>query len=74
MSNTNKTMTDILRRTILDQIEAGEVTYLGLGRDTGVSRMSIMRFATGRRSIRLDMADKLAAYFGLALTSQRKGK
>ena len=33
-----------------------------------------MRFASGRRSIRLDMADKLAAYFGLELTSKRKGK
>ena len=70
MSNT--TMTDLLRRTILDAIEAGRTTYKGIERDTGVTRASAMRFATGRRSIRLDMADKLAAYFGLALTSKRK--
>ena len=67
-------MTDCLRRTILDSIETGRTTYKGLGRDTGVSRMSIVRFAAGKRSLRLDMADKLAAYFELALTSQRKGK
>jgi transcriptional regulator with XRE-family HTH domain len=71
MSNAT-TMTDLLRRTILDAIEAGRITYKGLERDSGVSRMSIMRFATGRRSLRLNVADKLAAYFGLALTSTRK--
>jgi plasmid maintenance system antidote protein VapI len=72
MSNTTTTMTDLLRRTILDAIESGRVTYLGLERDTGVTRASAMRFATGQRSIRLDIADKLAAYFGLVLTSKRK--
>ena len=71
MSNT-ATMTDVLRRTILDAIEAGRATYKGLGRDTGVSRMSIVRFAAGQTSLRMDMGDKLAAYFGLALTSKRR--
>ena len=69
----NATITDILRRTILDAIEAGRVTYKGLGRDTGVSRMSIMRFASGKRSLRLDMADKLAEYFGLGLAKRKAG-
>ena len=73
MSNTT-TITDLLRRTILDAIEAGRATYKGLERETGVTRASIMRFATGRRSIRLDMADKLAAYFGVVVTSRRKDK
>ena len=67
-------MTELLRRTILAQIEAGTATYKGIGRDTGVSRSAIMRFATGRTSIRLDMADKLAAHFGLELQPKRKGK
>ena len=70
----NATITDILRRTILDAIEAGRTTYKGLGRDTGVSRMSIMRFAAGKRSLRLDMADKLAEHFGLVLTRRKAGE
>ena len=70
----NATITDILRRTILKAIEAGRVTYKGLGRDTGVSRMSIMRFASGKRSLRLDMADKLAEHFGLTLTKRKAGE
>ena len=70
----NATITEILRRTILDAIAAGRVTYKGMGRDTGVSRMSIMRFASGKRSLRLDMADKLAEYFGLMLTKRKAGE
>ena len=71
MSNTT-TITDRLRRAILEAIEAGRATFKGLGRETGVSRMSIVRFAAGKRSLRLDMADKLAAHFGLELTAKRK--
>ena len=70
----NATITDILRRAILEAIEAGRVTYKGLGRDTGVSRMSIMRFASGKRSLRLDMADKLAEHFGLRLAKRKAGE
>jgi plasmid maintenance system antidote protein VapI len=54
-----ESMTDVLRRTI---IESG-VTYKALSRETGVARASIQRFVDGRQSIRLDMADRLAAYF-----------
>ena len=74
MSNTTTTITDLLRRTILDAIGSGQTTYKGLERETGVTRASIMRFATGRRSIRLDIADKLAAHFGIEARLKRKGK
>lgn len=74
MSNTTTTMTDLLRRTILDAIESGRTTYLAIERDTGVTRASAMRFATGRRSIRLDIADKLAAHFGIEARLKRKEK
>lgn len=74
MSNTTTTITDVLRRTILDAIEAGGTTYKGLERETGVTRASIMRFATGQRSLRLDMADKLAAHFGIEARLKRKAK
>jgi plasmid maintenance system antidote protein VapI len=44
------------------------VSYKALSRETGVARASIQRFVDGRQSIRLDMADRLAAYFGLKLS------
>jgi len=66
-------ISDLLRDTITRAIESGEVTYLGLERDTGCSRLTIMRFATGRQFLRLDIADKLARYFGLELVAI-KGK
>ena len=73
MSNTNTTMTTLLRQAILQAIEAGD-TYKGLERETGLSRMSIMRFALGRTSIRLDLADKLAEHFGIQSQVKPKRK
>jgi plasmid maintenance system antidote protein VapI len=58
-----ETMTCVLRRTI---IESG-ASYKSLSRETGVARASIQRFVDGRQSIRLDMADRLATYFGLSI-------
>jgi plasmid maintenance system antidote protein VapI len=60
-------ITETLRRTI---IESG-VSYKALSRETGVARASIQRFIDGRQSLRLDMADRLAAFFGLALEKER---
>jgi plasmid maintenance system antidote protein VapI len=57
------TLTAVLRTAI---VESG-ISYKALSRDTGVARASIQRFVDGRQSIRLDMADRLAAYFGLRL-------
>jgi plasmid maintenance system antidote protein VapI len=65
-------ISDLLRQTIREAIEAGRTTYLALERDTGVTRASIMRFVRGDQSLRLDMADRLAAYFGLELRAKRK--
>lgn len=60
-------MTDPLRKALLES----EKTFLELERATGVERASIMRFVTGKQSLRLDMADKLAAYFELELRTKR---
>jgi len=61
---TNKrTIADILR----DAINASELSFLALERETGVIRQSLMPFARGEASISLDAADKLAAYFKLEL-------
>jgi plasmid maintenance system antidote protein VapI len=76
MSDAGQTtpISDRLRATILRAVEAGRTTYLALERDTGVTRASIMRFVRGSQSLRLDMADRLAAHFGLELRTKRKGR
>ena len=56
-------ISDLLRRTI---VESG-MSYNALQKATGVTRASIMRFVRGSQSLRLDMADRLAEYFGLEL-------
>jgi len=60
-------MSDVLRRTIK---ESG-LPLLVIERETGVKRASVMRFCRGDSSLRLDIADRLATYFGLELTSKR---
>lgn len=47
-------------------VESG-LPLLTLEQRTGVLRANIMRFVRGETSMRLDNADKLAAYFGLSL-------
>jgi plasmid maintenance system antidote protein VapI len=61
-------ITDLLRQTII----ASKIPLLTLEQETGVQRASIMRFVRGEQSLRLDIADKLAAYFGLALVRSPK--
>ena len=66
-------ISDLLRSTIVRAVESGRTNYKALERETGVTRASIMRFVRGSQSIRLDMADRLASWFGLELrkTKQR---
>jgi plasmid maintenance system antidote protein VapI len=63
-------ISDLLRRTIA----ASGIPYLALERATGLARASIMRFVRGSQFLRLDLADRLAAYFSLELRPKRKGK
>jgi plasmid maintenance system antidote protein VapI len=68
-------ISDLLRRTISEAIEGKRTNYKALQRETGVTRASIMRFVLGRQYLRLDMADRLAAFFGLELRpAKRKGR
>jgi plasmid maintenance system antidote protein VapI len=64
------TLSDVLRAAVV----ASGMPYQALERETGVARASIMRFVRGSQSLRLDMADRLAAYFGLTLTPAKKAK
>ena len=66
-SQSKTLISDVLRRTIA---ESG-ISYNALQNETGVTRASIMRFVRGDQSIRLDMADRLAEYFGLALSKRK---
>lgn len=66
---TKAPITDLLRRVIADS----GIPLLRLSNETDVARASLIRFLRGETSLRLDVADKLAAYFGLELT-QRKTK
>jgi plasmid maintenance system antidote protein VapI len=59
----NSPITDVLRRAIL---QSG-LPLLRIEQETGVQRASLSRFVRGTNSLRLDMADRLAAYFGLEL-------
>ena len=64
-----KTMTELLRQAI-----AEADSFLGIEKATGVKRQSIMRFVRGEQSLRLDMADRLAAYFGIRCRRVRRQK
>lgn len=63
-------ITEVLRRAILDS----GLPLQRIARETGVQRASLSRFVRGEQSLRLDMADALAAYFGLMLTKTEKPK
>jgi len=60
------TITDVLKTAI----EESGLSQYRISRDTGVPATSIMRFARGETSLRLDNADVLADYFGLQLTQR----
>ena len=62
--------TDALRKAIA---ESG-MAQIAIERATGVKRQCVMLFMRGERSLRLDIADRLAAYFGLTVKPQRKGR
>jgi plasmid maintenance system antidote protein VapI len=48
------------------------LSYYAIERATGVKRPSIIYFMRGERSLRLNIADRLAVYFGLEVRAKRK--
>ena len=69
MSQERDTMTNLLRTAI-----AGADSLLGIERETGVKRAALRRFRDGQQSLRLDLADKLAAHFGIECRPPRRRK
>lgn len=66
---TKKTMTALLREAL-----AEAESLRGVERATGVKNPSLVRFVRGEQSLRLDMADKLAAHFGIESRRTRRQK
>jgi hypothetical protein len=63
MARKDETISAALRKVIA----ASGIAFIAFERATGVQRMSSSRFMRGATSLRLDQADKLAAYFALKL-------
>lgn len=63
-------LTDPLRQAIVDS----GLPLLTLAQKTGIARASLIRFTRGETSLRLDIADRLAAYFRFRLTPDKKAK
>ena len=49
-----------------------ELAFIEIERRSGVIRQILMKFARSEQSLRLDQADKLAAFFGLELTKRKE--
>jgi len=67
-TDTPAMMTDALRRAIAE----GGIPFLGLEQGTGIKRQSLMKFARGEQSLRLDLADRLAAFFGFKVVAPKR--
>ena len=63
-------MSEALRQAIA---ESG-MAHIAIERETGVQRASIMRFMRGEQSLRLDVADRLASFFGIEVRRNRKSR
>jgi plasmid maintenance system antidote protein VapI len=65
-----------LAETLRAVIEESGLPLLKLEQQTGVKRASIRRFLDHERTLRLDIADRLADYFGVRVlppVKRRKG-
>ncbi len=67
MANRKSKPTSNLTSALRKAIASSEVSFHELERQTGVKRQSLMKFMRAEQSLRLDMADRLAKYFGLKL-------
>ena len=54
-------------------IKTSRATLYRVAKDSGVPYAVVYRFTTEQRQIKLDAADKLAAYFGMRLTKPKRG-
>jgi hypothetical protein len=70
MRRTNdEPISSVLRQAIADS----KLSFKRLEKETGVLRQSLMKFSRGEQSLRGDLMDRLAIFFGLELRPKRKG-
>lgn len=67
---TKTTITKTLQRAVS---ESGLSLYR-VAKDTGLNADALSRFVRGQTSMRLDLADKLAAYLGVECTTPKEGR
>lgn len=60
-----------MTEAIHEAIAETELSFNAIERETGILRQSLMKFAVGEQTLRLDAADTLAAFFGLVVESHR---
>ena len=60
----SRTMAELLKAALAKRKESLRTIAAG----AGVNHVSILRFAQGKQSLSLDVADKLARYFGIKVT------
>jgi hypothetical protein len=63
-------ISSVLRQAIAHS----KLSFKRLEKETGVLRQSLMKFARGEQSLRGDLMDRLALFFGLELRARRKGR
>jgi plasmid maintenance system antidote protein VapI len=64
-----ETMTNLLQKALVEA-----ESFRAVERATGVKRQSLMKFVRREQSLRLDLADKLAAYFGIECRRTKRRK
>jgi len=62
-------MTELLREALS---EAESIR--AVAKATGLRHSSLLRFVNGKQSLRLDLADRLAAYFGIESRRTDRGE
>ena len=65
----DKTMSELLREAL-----AAAESLRAVERATGLKRPSLAKFMRGEQSLRLDLADKLAAHFGIRCVAPKRRK
>jgi plasmid maintenance system antidote protein VapI len=64
-------MSEPFADALKEAIRGSGLSLTHIEADTGVQRASLSRFLAGRRTLRLDMADRLAVYFKLTVRSSK---
>ncbi|MDB5297244.1 MAG: hypothetical protein JWO31_3227 [Phycisphaerales bacterium] len=60
-------MTELLREALREAKSLRQVE-----RDTGLKRQALAKFMRGEQSLRLDLADALAAHFGIVSSRRQR--